>query len=68
MPPISRGFRGRRTDIDPARLPPGQYRTHDFPVLSYGPTPRTPLDRWSFTIVAAGHDPDRVRTERFGPT
>ena len=29
----------------PARLPPGQYVTHDFPVLSAGPTPHTPLDR-----------------------
>ena len=27
MPPISRGFSGRRADVDPARLPPGQYLT-----------------------------------------
>jgi DMSO/TMAO reductase YedYZ molybdopterin-dependent catalytic subunit len=53
MPPISRGFRGRRPDVDPSRLPPGQYLTRDFPVLSYGPTPHTPLDRWSFTIDGA---------------
>ena len=26
-------------------MPPGQYVTTDFPVLSAGPTPRTPLDR-----------------------
>jgi DMSO/TMAO reductase YedYZ molybdopterin-dependent catalytic subunit len=52
--PISRGFRGRRrSDIDPARVPPGQYVVEDFPVLSAGPTPRTPLDRWSFTIQGA---------------
>jgi DMSO/TMAO reductase YedYZ molybdopterin-dependent catalytic subunit len=51
MPPISRGFRGRRhADVDPARIPPGQYLTTDFPVLSAGPTPRTPLDRWTFSI------------------
>jgi DMSO/TMAO reductase YedYZ molybdopterin-dependent catalytic subunit len=31
-------------------VPPGQYVTTDFPVLSAGPTPRVPLDRWSFTI------------------
>jgi DMSO/TMAO reductase YedYZ molybdopterin-dependent catalytic subunit len=31
-------------------LPPGQYLTRDFPVLSAGPTPRTPLDQWSFHI------------------
>ena len=51
MSPISRGFRGRpRRDVDPARIPPGQYTVNDFPVLSAGPTPRTPLDEWSFTI------------------
>jgi DMSO/TMAO reductase YedYZ molybdopterin-dependent catalytic subunit len=51
---ITRGFRGRRqTDVDPARLPPGQYVTNDFPVLSAGPTPRTPLEEWSFAIAGA---------------
>ena len=52
-PPISRGFRRRRPDVDPARLPPGQYVTRDFPVLSAGPTPHTPLDQWSFRIGGA---------------
>jgi hypothetical protein len=27
MPPFSRGFRGRRVDVDPGRVPPGQYVT-----------------------------------------
>ena len=50
---VSRGFRGRRreADADPSRVPPGQYVTEDFPVLSAGPTPRTPLDQWTFSIV-----------------
>ena len=56
MSPISRGFHRRRPDVDPARLPPGQYLTHDFPVLSYGPTPHTPLDEWTFTIQGAVDD------------
>ncbi|HEY3436413.1 MAG TPA: sulfite oxidase-like oxidoreductase [Actinotalea sp.] len=48
---VSRGFRGRpRPGADPARIPPGQHLTGDFPVLSAGPTPHTPLDRWTFTI------------------
>ena len=47
---ISRGFGGRRRESIPG-LPPGQYLTHDFPVLSAGPTPRVPLDRWRFTIT-----------------
>jgi DMSO/TMAO reductase YedYZ molybdopterin-dependent catalytic subunit len=51
---ISRGFRGRRrdSDADPTRVPPGQYVTEDFPVLSAGPTPHTPLDEWTFSIVS----------------
>jgi DMSO/TMAO reductase YedYZ molybdopterin-dependent catalytic subunit len=50
---ISRGFRGRREGADPSRLPPGQYETRDFPVLSAGPTPRTPLPEWTLTIDGA---------------
>jgi DMSO/TMAO reductase YedYZ molybdopterin-dependent catalytic subunit len=54
MAPISRGFHGRhRADADPSRLPPGQYLTTDFPVLSAGPTPHTPLDAWTLTIGGA---------------
>ena len=49
MATISRGFTGRRGSAD-AKLPPGQYLTTDFPVLSAGPTPRVPLDKWEFTI------------------
>jgi DMSO/TMAO reductase YedYZ molybdopterin-dependent catalytic subunit len=47
---ISRGFSGRRREHDP-NLPPGQYLTEDFPVLSAGPTPRVPLEEWEFTIT-----------------
>ena len=58
MTPISRGFRGRRhTDVDAARVPPGQYVTGDFPVLSAGPTPHTPLESWTFTIRGAVDEP-----------
>src|SRR6476469_1158111 len=46
---ISRGFSGRRSVAD-AKLPPGQYLTTDFPVLSAGPTPHVSLDRWEFVI------------------
>ena len=46
---ISRGFSGRRSAAD-VKLPPGQYLTTDFPVLSAGPTPHVPLDRWEFVI------------------
>ncbi len=58
---ISRGFRGRQRQ-DPAlagRIPPGQYLTPDFPVLSAGPTPHTPLDRWDFALTGAVDPPLR---------
>jgi DMSO/TMAO reductase YedYZ molybdopterin-dependent catalytic subunit len=48
---ISRGFGGKRRvapDVA-ARLPPGQYLEHGFPVLNAGPTPRVDED-WSLTI------------------
>ncbi len=56
MAPISRGFRGRRRELAGAedRVPPGQYVTNDFPVLSAGPTPHTPLDQWTFSIRQGG--------------
>ena len=47
---ISRGFRGRPRPAG-NRLPPGQYETKDFPVLSAGPTPRVDLASWSFEIT-----------------
>jgi len=49
--PISRGFQGRRTDPeDRHRVPPGQYVTRDFPVLSAGPTPHVSLVEWTFSM------------------
>jgi DMSO/TMAO reductase YedYZ molybdopterin-dependent catalytic subunit len=46
---VTRGFHGRRESG--VELPPGQYLTHDFPVLSAGPTPRIELDRWQFAVT-----------------
>jgi DMSO/TMAO reductase YedYZ molybdopterin-dependent catalytic subunit len=59
---ISRGFLGRRRPGDsegqdaPRKkiLPPGQYETRGFPVLSAGPTPHTPLAEWDFSIIIDG--------------
>ncbi len=66
MPPISRGFGGRpRREVDPARIPPGQYVVDDFPVLSAGPTPRTPLEDWSFSIGGAVDEPASWSWEEF---
>jgi DMSO/TMAO reductase YedYZ molybdopterin-dependent catalytic subunit len=66
MSPISRGFRGRRReDADPARIPPGQYVTTDYPVLSAGPTPHTPLDRWDFSVGGEVDAPRRWTWDEF---
>jgi DMSO/TMAO reductase YedYZ molybdopterin-dependent catalytic subunit len=49
--PISRGFRSRRQQQVPkSRVPPGQYVTTDFPVLSAGPTPQIRLEDWAFSL------------------
>jgi DMSO/TMAO reductase YedYZ molybdopterin-dependent catalytic subunit len=49
---VTRGFRGRRqTDAPAGRVPPGQYVTEDFPVLSAGPTPRISLEDWHLRLV-----------------
>jgi DMSO/TMAO reductase YedYZ molybdopterin-dependent catalytic subunit len=63
---VSRGFRGRPRDIDQeARLPPGQYLTRDFPVLSAGPTPRTPPANWSMSITGEIDQPRRWSWDEF---
>jgi DMSO/TMAO reductase YedYZ molybdopterin-dependent catalytic subunit len=63
---ISRGFRGRDRDKSPAgRLPPGQYQVRDFPVLSAGPTPWTPLTDWAFSISGEVDQPMRWTWDEF---
>ncbi|HEX6931034.1 MAG TPA: sulfite oxidase-like oxidoreductase [Streptosporangiaceae bacterium] len=57
MSPVSRGFHGRRRDeAAPERVPPGQYVTSDFPVLSAGPTPHVNAEAWTFSIRQAGSE------------
>jgi len=46
---FSRGFSGRRRAS--ADLPPGQYLTTDFPVLTAGPTQRVATDSWELTAT-----------------
>ena len=59
-PFVARGFVGRREPAGSAqarRIPPGQHLVKDFPVLSAGPTPRTPLQKWSFRIEGLVKEP-----------
>jgi DMSO/TMAO reductase YedYZ molybdopterin-dependent catalytic subunit len=63
---ISRTFHGRPRDQAPAgRLPPGQYLVQDFPVLSAGPTPRTPLTDWTFSITGEVDNAKRWSWDEF---
>jgi DMSO/TMAO reductase YedYZ molybdopterin-dependent catalytic subunit len=51
---FTRGFRRRHPETPPGvQLPPGQYLTDGFPVLSAGPTPHIPLDQWEFTVTGS---------------
>ena len=51
---MTRGFNRRRGEtLLGDRLPPGQYVERGFPVLSAGPTPRVPTDRWDFAVHGA---------------
>jgi DMSO/TMAO reductase YedYZ molybdopterin-dependent catalytic subunit len=65
---ISRGFLGRRSEPDAerrSRVPPGQYVTDDFPVLSAGPTPHVPLETWQFRIDGLVDEPVAWRWDEF---
>jgi DMSO/TMAO reductase YedYZ molybdopterin-dependent catalytic subunit len=63
---VSRGFHGRtRERADADRLPPGQYIVRDFPVLSAGPTPHTPLAQWTFSITGEIDAPRHWTWEEF---
>lgn len=57
--------RGRRQareqGIDPARVPPGQYLTERFPVLTYGPNPPVDLAHWSLSIDGEVERPYTLR-------
>jgi DMSO/TMAO reductase YedYZ molybdopterin-dependent catalytic subunit len=64
MSPVSRGFHRKREAAPADRVPPGQYVTRDFPVLSAGPTPHTPLARWSFSITG-GREPKSWTWDEF---
>jgi DMSO/TMAO reductase YedYZ molybdopterin-dependent catalytic subunit len=60
MSPITRGFRRRHEEPPEGdRIPPGQYLTRDFPVLSAGPTPDIPLDEWELSVTGAVDEPRR---------
>ncbi len=63
---ISRGFTGKRRTGAPAdRVPPGQYVTSDFPVLSAGPTPHISPQDWHFRIQGLVNQPAEWTWDEF---
>ena len=53
---VTRGFKGKHHDSRGTtdRVPPGQYVTQEFPVLTAGPTQQTPLESWSLALQNGG--------------
>jgi DMSO/TMAO reductase YedYZ molybdopterin-dependent catalytic subunit len=47
------------------RVPPGQHLVDNFPVLSYGPTPRFNLQRWDFHLFGMLEAELRLSYEEF---
>jgi DMSO/TMAO reductase YedYZ molybdopterin-dependent catalytic subunit len=64
---VSRGFVGRpEARQGTGLLPPGQYDIGGgFPVLSAGPTPRTALEDWDFTITGEVDELERLTWREF---
>jgi DMSO/TMAO reductase YedYZ molybdopterin-dependent catalytic subunit len=63
---MTRGFFRRHAEpAEGDRLPPGQYLERGFPVLSAGPTPRVPLDRWDFAVTGAVGEERRWTWDEF---
>ena len=58
------GQRGKRQaaklGIDPSRVPPGQYLTERFPVLTVGPNPEFDLSNWDFRVFGEVGEPLRL--------
>lgn len=47
------------------RLPPGQYLTTKFPVLTYGETPRLDLKQWRLSVAGLVENPIELTWEQF---
>ena len=58
----ARGERqARDKGLDPSRIPPGQYLTERFPVLTYGSNPAYDLNEWSLSIHGEVDEPYSLR-------
>ena len=47
------------------RIPPGQYKTEKFPILTYGPTPRIDLNTWRLKVFGLVEEPFELNWTEF---
>ncbi|MEK9131828.1 MAG: sulfite oxidase-like oxidoreductase [Patescibacteria group bacterium] len=59
MPLVNPGFGQRRQSSDRSRIPPGQYETRDFPVLSLGPTPHVLPEHFTLRVTGLVEKPQK---------
>jgi DMSO/TMAO reductase YedYZ molybdopterin-dependent catalytic subunit len=57
--------KSRNAKLKPPRLPPGQTLVTDFPVLSYGPTPRFNPAKWDFRVMGLVERTPRYTWDEF---
>lgn len=62
---INKGFGRKRDTGNSERIPPGQYQTRDFPVVTAGPTPGIPLNSWTFSLNGLVESPQQWTWEQF---
>jgi DMSO/TMAO reductase YedYZ molybdopterin-dependent catalytic subunit len=62
---FNKGFSRKRESENAERIPPGQYETHNFPVLSATPTPRLKLESWTFSLDGLVDFPVKWTWEQF---
>jgi DMSO/TMAO reductase YedYZ molybdopterin-dependent catalytic subunit len=60
---INDGFVPKR--VGNPKVPPGQYVTRDFPVLSLGPTPDIDIETWKLEIVGLVGNPHTFTWQEF---
>jgi DMSO/TMAO reductase YedYZ molybdopterin-dependent catalytic subunit len=60
---VNERFRRRRQPD--TRLPPGQYETRDFPVLTFGPTPRVERESWVLEARGSIESPAKWSWDEF---
>ena len=54
-----------KQDLDGLAVPPGQYVTEKFPVLTFGPTPKVDLETWQFRIFGLVEEEVVLDWDRF---